>query len=87
MPQNCRPCEPRALIKNTNKKNIYIYIYIYKIELQGRLIPKVLDSDRGAVIKFFKQRNYCFPKQIVSGRSLLQWGMKNLQFNSHINGG
>ena len=53
--------------------NIYIYIYIY-IELQGRLIPKVLDSDRGAVIKFFKQRNSCFPKQIVSGRSLLQWG-------------
>ena len=34
-----------------------------------------------------KQINYCFPKQIVSGRSLLQWGMKNLQFNSHINGG
>ena len=60
-------------------------MYIY-IELQGRLIPKVLDSDRGAVIKFFKQKNYCFPKQIVSGRSLLQWGMKNLQFNSHING-
>ena len=45
------------------------HIHIY-IELQGRLIPKVLESDRGAVIKFFKQRNYCFPKQIVSGRSL-----------------
>ena len=41
------------------------------MELQGRLIPKVLDSDRGAVIKFFKQRNYCFPKQIVSGRRVL----------------
>ena len=39
--------------------------------LQGMLIPKVLDSDRGAVIKFFKQRNYWFPKHIISGRSLL----------------
>ena len=36
---------------------IYIYIYIY-IELQGRLIPKVLDSDRGAVVKFFKHSSF-----------------------------
>ena len=46
------------------------YIHIY-MGLQGRLIPKVLDSDRGAVIKFFKHRNYWFPKQIISGWSLL----------------
>ena len=47
-----------------HKIYMYIYTYIYTyIELQGRLIPKVLDSDRGAVIEFFKQRNYCFPKQ------------------------
>ena len=30
------------------------------IELEGRLIPKVLNSDRGAVIEFFKQRNSSF---------------------------
>ena len=44
----------------------------YQGRLPGRVIPKVLDSDRGAVIKFFKQRNYWFPKQIFSGRSLPQ---------------
>ena len=31
------------------------------MDLEVRLIPKVLDSDRGAVIQFFKQKNYCFP--------------------------
>ena len=62
-----------------------VYIYIY-IELQGRLVPKVLDSDRGAVIKFFKQRNYCFPKQIVSGRSLLQWGKKKALARNNLFG-
>ena len=75
------------------KCDLAIYIYTY-IELVGRLIPKVLDYGRGAVIEFFKQRKYCFPKQIVSGRSLLQWGMKKstiqftythiCQLNSHI---
>ena len=51
-------------------KSPLTFIYFTTFEKKSQISPSYTTKLFG-FWQFFKQRNYCFPKQIVSGRSLL----------------
>ena len=64
---------------------------IFACKYNRRALRKVTSSFEEVLyiyiyIKFFKQRNYCFPKQIVSGRSLLLPPLKKAPARNNLFG-